>query len=158
MRARRQSPQTGRPIVLAAAAGLFVLSFLTWYRVDLDGIEGGRAVVQRFVDQNDFATSANAWEPWGLPADLLLLLVIGAGVALPAATLAGALRVPAPALGDPWTCPDPLCYDEDEEAEDEGEVFGVDEEFADAEEYDEEDDDFLEEEDEELDDEKTEDE
>ena len=95
----RQRPQTGPLIVLAAAAGLFVLSFLTWYTVDLDGIEGGRAVVQRFVDQNDFATSANAWEPWGLPADLLLLLVIGAGVALPAATLAGALRGLAPALG-----------------------------------------------------------
>jgi len=66
--------------------------------------------------------------------------------------------MPAPALGDPWTCPDPVCYDEDEEDEDEDEVFGDDEEFADDEEYDEEDDDFLEDEDEELDDEESEDE
>lgn len=95
----RQRPQTGPLIVLAAAAGLFVVSFLTWYTVDLDEIEGGRAVIQRFVDQNDFATSANAWEPWGLPSDLLLLLVIGAGVALPALTLAGVLRGLGPALG-----------------------------------------------------------
>ena len=95
----RQRPQTGPLIVLAAAAGLFLVSFLTWYEVDLGKIEGGRAVVQRYVDQNDFATSANAWEPWGLPSDLLLLAVIVAGIALPAATLAGALRGLAPALG-----------------------------------------------------------
>ncbi len=94
----RQRPQTGPLIVLAAAAGLLVVSVLTWYTIDVGKIEGGRAVVQRFVDQNDFATSANAWEPWGLPSDLLLLVVIVAGVALPAATLAGALRGLGPAL------------------------------------------------------------
>jgi hypothetical protein len=95
----RQRPQTGPLIVLVAAAGLLVVSVLTWYTIDVGKIEGGRAVVQRFVDQNDFATSANAWEPWGLPSDLLLLVVILAGIALPAVTLAGALRGLAPALG-----------------------------------------------------------
>ncbi len=95
----RQRPQTGPLIVLAAAAGLFLVSFLTWYTVDIAKIEGGRAVVQRFVDQNDFATSANAWEPWGIPSDLLLLAVIAAGIALPVATLTGVLRGLRPALG-----------------------------------------------------------
>jgi hypothetical protein len=95
----RQRPQTGPLIVLVAAAGLLVVSVLTWYTIDVGKIEGGRAVVQRFVDQNDFATSANAWEPWGVPSDLLLLVVILAGIALPAATLAGALRGLGPALG-----------------------------------------------------------
>lgn len=95
----RRRPQIGPLIVLAAAAGLLVVSFLTWYEVDIAKIEGGRAVVQRYVDQQDFATSANAWEPWGLPADLVLLAVIVAGIALPAATLAGLLRGLGPALG-----------------------------------------------------------
>ena len=58
-----------------------------------------------------------------------------------------------PGLDEPWTCPDPVLYDEDEDEEEEDEAFGDDEEFADDEEYDEEDDDFLEDEDEDLDEE-----
>lgn len=63
-----------------------------------------------------------------------------------------------PAYAEPWDCPAPVLYDEEDEDEDEDEVFGDDEEFADDEEYDEEDDDFLEDDDEEFDDEESEDE
>lgn len=58
----------------------------------------------------------------------------------------------------PWTCPEPVLYDEDEDEDEEEEAFGDDEEFADDEEYDEEDDDFLEDEDEEFEEEGEEDE
>lgn len=95
----RERLQTGPLIVLAAAAGLLVLSLMTWYEVDLSKIEGGRAVLERYVKQAGFATSANAWEPWGLPADLVLLAVIGAGIVLAGLTLLGVLRGLAPAAG-----------------------------------------------------------
>lgn len=61
-------------------------------------------------------------------------------------------------LDEPWSCPEPVLYDEDEDEDEDEESFGDDEEFADDEEYDEEDDDFLEDEEEELDDEESEDE
>lgn len=95
----RERLQTGPLIVLAGAAGLLVVSLLTWYRVDLDEIEGGHAVIARFARENGFATGANAWEPWGPAADLLLALVIGAGLVLAGGALAGALRGLVPALG-----------------------------------------------------------
>ena len=95
----RERLQTGPLIVLAAASALFLVSLMTWYEVDLDQIDGGRAVLERFVEQNGFATTANAWEPWGLPSDLMLLLVISSGILLASGTLAGALRGLGPALG-----------------------------------------------------------
>ena len=95
----RDRPQTGPLMVLAGAAGLLAVSLLTWYEVDLDKIEGGRAVIGRFARANDFATSANAWQPWGPAAGLLLALVILAGLALAGGTIGGALGGPLPALG-----------------------------------------------------------
>lgn len=95
----RERLQTGPLIVLAAAAGLLVLSLMTWYEVDLSKIEGGRAVLERYVQQAGFATTANAWEPWGLPSDLVLVAVIVAGVLLGGLALLGVLHGLAPAAG-----------------------------------------------------------
>lgn len=76
------------------------------------------------------------------------------------AALCVATHVPgmASTLEEPWTGPEPVLYDEDEDDEEEDETFGDDEEFADDEEYDEEDDDFLEDDEEEFDEEGEEDE
>jgi hypothetical protein len=95
----RDRLRTGPLIVLAGAAGLLVLSLLTWYRVDIGKISGGPEVIGRYARQNGFSTSANAWEPWGPISDLLLLAVIGAGLLLPGGALAGFLSGLLPVLG-----------------------------------------------------------
>jgi hypothetical protein len=95
----RERLKPGPLIVLAGAAGLLVVSLMTWYRIDLGKIAGGGAVITRYATDNDFATGANAWEPWGLLPDLVLLLVIGAGLLLPLAAISGRLTGLRPALG-----------------------------------------------------------
>ncbi len=95
----RERLQPGPLIVLAGAAGLLVVSLMTWYRIDLGGIAGGGAVIARYARENDYATGANAWEPWGLLSDLVLLLVIGAGLLLPLAAISGRLTGLRAALG-----------------------------------------------------------
>ena len=87
----RERLKPGPLIVLAGAAGLLVASLLTWYRIDLGKIAGGGAVIARYARENDYATGANAWEPFGLVPDLVLLLVIGAGLLLPLAAISGRL-------------------------------------------------------------------
>jgi len=95
----RERLKPGPLIVLAGASGLLVVSLMTWYRIDLGKIAGGGAVISRYARENDYATGANAWEPWGFLPDLLLLLVIAAGLALPLATFADRLAGLRPALG-----------------------------------------------------------
>ena len=95
----RERLKPGPLIVLAGALGLLVLSLMTWYSVDLGKIAGGGAVISRYAKDNDFATGANAWEPWGTLSDLVLLLVIAAGIAFPLASIAGRLTGLRAALG-----------------------------------------------------------
>jgi hypothetical protein len=95
----RERLKPGPLIVLAGAAGLLVVSLLTWYRIDLGKIAGGGAVIARYARENDYATGANAWEPWSPLADLVLLLVIGAGLLLPLAAMSGRLSGLRAALG-----------------------------------------------------------
>jgi hypothetical protein len=95
----RERLQPGPLIVLAGAAGLLVVSLMTWYRIDLGRIAGGGGVIARYARDNDYATGANAWEPWGLISDLVLLLVIGAGLLLPLAAMTGRLSGLRAALG-----------------------------------------------------------
>jgi len=87
----RERLKPGPLIVLAGASALLVVSLMTWYRIDLGRIAGGGPVITRYARDNDFATGANAWEPWGPVSDLVLLLVIGAGIAVPLAAIAGRL-------------------------------------------------------------------
>jgi len=95
----RERLKPGPLIVLAGAAGLLVVSLMTWYRIDLGKIAGGGPVITRYARENDYATGANAWEPFGLVADLVLLLVIGAGLLLPLAAISGRLTGLRAALG-----------------------------------------------------------
>ena len=95
----RERLKPGPLIVLAGAAGLLVVSLMTWYRIDLGKIAGGGAVITRYARENDYATGANAWEPWGPLPDLVLLLVIGAGLLLPLAAMSGRLTGLRAALG-----------------------------------------------------------
>jgi len=95
----RERLKPGPLIVLAGAAGLLVVSLMTWYRIDLGRIAGGGPVITRYARENDYATGANAWEPFGLVADLVLLLVIGAGLLLPLAAISGRLTGLRAALG-----------------------------------------------------------
>jgi hypothetical protein len=95
----RERLKPGPLIVLAGAAGLLVVSLMTWYRIDLGKIAGGGAVIARYARENDYATGANAWEPWSPLADLVLLLVIGAGLLLPLAAMSGRLSGLRAALG-----------------------------------------------------------
>jgi len=95
----RERLKPGPLIVLAGAAGLLVASLLTWYRIALGKIAGGGAVIARYARENDYATGANAWEPWGPLPNLVLLLVIGAGLLLPLAAMAGRLTGLRAALG-----------------------------------------------------------
>jgi hypothetical protein len=95
----RERLQTGPLIVLAGAAGLLIVSLMTWYRIDLSKIDGGSAVISRYAHENDFAIAANAWEPWGTLPNLVLLLVIGAGAVLAVGVLGGRLSGLRPALG-----------------------------------------------------------
>jgi len=95
----RERLKPGPLIVLAGAAGLLVVSLMTWYRIDLGRIAGGGPVITRYARENDYATGANAWEPFGLVPDLVLLLVIGAGLLLPLAAISGRLTGLRAALG-----------------------------------------------------------
>lgn len=87
----------------------------------------------------------------GVEADEFQVAPVGVLDAMPGLGDAGVIE-------EPWTCPDPVLYDEDEDEDEEEEAFGDDEEFADDEEFDEEDDDFLEDDEEEFDEEGEEDE
>lgn len=87
----------------------------------------------------------------GMEANEILIAPVGVLEALPGSGGVGEREAP-------WTCPEPVLYDEDEDEDEEEEAFGDDEEFADDEEFDEEDDDFLEDEDEEFEEEGEEDE
>jgi hypothetical protein len=93
----REHPLTGPLLVLTGAAAFLVISLLTWYAIDLGQIQGGAGFAQRFADQAGFATSANAWEPWGLVTDLIYAAAIAGGIALGAGGLSGAVHAPGAA-------------------------------------------------------------
>lgn len=89
----------GPLLVLLGALGLFVVSFFTWYEVDLGAITGGATFARRYADLNQLATGADAWAPWGLFWDLALLTTVVGSAALAILGLAGAGRAVGAALG-----------------------------------------------------------
>lgn len=96
MRAR---PLLGPVLVLAGGLGLLLASLQTWYAVDTAKISVGARFAETYARQNGLALDANAWEPFGYGADLLLLMVIAAAVTLGAVGIASRANDPRPALG-----------------------------------------------------------
>lgn len=80
---------TGPLLVLAGGAGFLAVSLMTWYAVDLAALGVGTDAARRFAAEAGFATSANAWEPWGLITDSVYLATVLGGLGLGAAGLAG---------------------------------------------------------------------
>ena len=78
----RAHPLTGPLVVLGGALVLLLVSFLTWYRVDLAAISGGAQFAARYAEQNGIATSANAWDPWSTLAGLVLFATIAGAIGL----------------------------------------------------------------------------
>ncbi len=78
----RAHPLTGPLVVLGGALALLVVSFLTWYRVDLGAISGGAQFAARYAAQNGIATSANAWDPWSTLAGLVLFASVATAIGL----------------------------------------------------------------------------
>lgn len=95
----RAHPLTGPLIVLGGALMLLLVSLMTWYRVDLGAISGGARFAARYAAQNDIATSANAWDPWGTLSGVLLFAAIAAAVALAIAGIATGARSLGAAAG-----------------------------------------------------------
>ena len=95
----RNHPATGPVLAIFGAVAFFVVSLFTWYTIDLAKIPVGAKFAAQYAKTADFATSANAWEPWGLLSDLLMLTVIFAAVALAVMLLTGGGRQLAPAGG-----------------------------------------------------------
>ncbi len=89
----------GPLLVLLGSLGLLVVSFFTWYEVDLGAITGGATFARRYADLNQLATGADAWAPWGLFWDLALLATVAGGAALAVFGLATAGRSVGAALG-----------------------------------------------------------
>lgn len=86
-------------LVLAGGIGLLIASLQTWYAVDTAKISVGARFADAYARQNGLALKANAWEPFGYGADLLLLAVIAAAVTLGAIGVASRGADPRPALG-----------------------------------------------------------
>jgi hypothetical protein len=78
----RDHPLLGPLLVLAGGVALLVTSLMTWYAIDLAQIPVGERFAQLYARQNDLALTANAWEPRGAGADLLLLALIAAVITL----------------------------------------------------------------------------
>jgi len=95
----RAHPLTGPLVVLAGALTLLLVSFLTWYRVDLGAISGGARFAARYAAQNGIATSANAWDPWSTPAGLLLFVSVASAIGLAITGVATGARSMGAAAG-----------------------------------------------------------
>ncbi len=95
----RNHPATGPVLAIFGAVAFLVVSLFTWYTIDLAKIPVGAKFAAQYAKTADFATSANAWEPWGLLSDLLMLTVIFGAVALAVMLLTGGGRQLAPAGG-----------------------------------------------------------
>ncbi len=78
----RAHPLTGPLVVLGGALSLLLVSFLTWYRVDLTAITGGAQFAARYAAQNGIATSADAWEPWSTLAGVALFAAMATAIGL----------------------------------------------------------------------------
>ena len=94
----------GPLLVLIGAAALLGASLLTWYAIDLSGIPGGAGGAAAYARRAGFATTADAWRPWGFFSDAVLFCVIAGGIGLGALGLAFGtggrrLLMPGAALG-----------------------------------------------------------
>ena len=78
----RAHPLTGPLVVLGGGLALLLVSFLTWYRVDLTAISGGPQFASRYAAQNGIATSANAWDPWSTLSGVVLFTAMAAAIGL----------------------------------------------------------------------------
>ena len=72
----------GPLMAMVGAIAYFVVSLMTWYQVDLSKISVGAKFAAQYAKQADLATSANAWEPWGITSDLVMLVVIVGSIAI----------------------------------------------------------------------------
>lgn len=82
----------GPLLAIVGAVALFVISLMTWYRVDLAKISVGAKFAAQYAKQADLATSANAWEPWGFGSDILMAIVILGSIGLGIALISGGSR------------------------------------------------------------------
>ncbi|HVP01765.1 MAG TPA: hypothetical protein VMT10_04275 [Solirubrobacteraceae bacterium] len=95
----RSHPLTGPLLVLAGALGLLLVSFLTWYSVDLGAISGGARFAARYAAENGIATNANAWTPWSTFAGIVLFGAIAAAAGLAIGGVATGARSMGAAAG-----------------------------------------------------------
>ncbi|MSX02698.1 MAG: hypothetical protein F2813_06005 [Actinobacteria bacterium] len=95
----RNNPLIGPIVAIFSAIAFFVISLMTWYTIDLGNISVGAKFAEQYAKQAGFATSANAWEPWGLLSDFLMLAVIIGAIALGALIIAGGAETLAQSAG-----------------------------------------------------------
>ena len=95
----RNNPLPGPAIAIVSSIAFFVISLMTWYTIDLSKISVGAKFATQYAKQADFATSANAWEPWGIVSDFLMFAVIVGGIVLSVMLIAGGVKAVPQAAG-----------------------------------------------------------
>lgn len=95
----RNNPLFGPAIAIISSIAFFVISLMTWYTIDLSKISVGAKFAAQYAKQADFATSANAWEPWGIVSDFLMFAVIVGGIVLSVMLIVGGAKAIPQAAG-----------------------------------------------------------